>query len=374
MHNFNFVHPQKLSFGEKSLQTFVEEFGKFPAQKPLIVLSDRALHQPDIDKFLKQISSHNIDFEISTNVTPEAPEELVAEIASDYKSNNCDGIIAIGGGSTIDLAKAATIIISNGGKIQDYYGLDTFEKQIVPKIFIPTTSGTGSESSNIIVLSNKEQKYKKGIVSNNLFADWVILDPELTHTMPEELTLATGLDAFSQSIEAYTSRNANPLVDLYAIQSMKLIRKNLEGAMNNEKGARENMSLAAYLSGIVISGGNAGTNLAHAIGNTIGAIYHTPHGTTVTSVLKEVLEFNSKEEGIKEKITKLRGELGEEVLRFIESIDAKFNIPSLSILGIKETELEDIADKILNTQQRLLANNLKEVNKSDLIGIMQRSM
>jgi alcohol dehydrogenase class IV len=371
---WSFFVAKRVTYGKGSLKLIVEDFDSFPGNRPLFVLSNRALGTAPIREVLKLFDERNIPYGISTQVVPEAPVECVGKIFGDFKTNGCDSIIAVGGGSVIDLAKAAAILTTNGGRIEDYYGLHAVPKPTVPKILVPTTSGTGSEATNIIVLGDKKQKSKKGIVSHHLFADWAIIDPTLTYSMPRELVLATGLDAFCQCLEAFTSKNTSPMVDLYALKGMELISQNLQSSMDGIEEARDAMSLGAYLSGVVISGGNAGTNLGHAIGNTIGGMYTSAHGLSVTAVSEQVVRFNAKAPAYSERLAEIKKRIGLDVVQFIQELREQVGIPTLNNMGVKEEEIPEIAGKVISDQQRLLRNNQRDVSQEDVEGILRASL
>ncbi|MHC4536063.1 MAG: iron-containing alcohol dehydrogenase family protein [Planctomycetota bacterium] len=371
---WNFFTPGRTTYGNGSLRIIVDQFESFEGSKPLFVLSERTLNTNKVQNILQLLGERQIPYGISTNVAQEAPESYVAGIFSAFQENNCDSLIAIGGGSVIDLAKAAAILTTNGGSIGDYYGLHTVPLPTVAKILIPTTAGTGSEATNIIVLSNKEQKSKKGIVSHYLFAEWTILDPELTYSMPENLVLSTGLDAFCQCVEAYTSKAASHLVDMHALMGMQLISRNIKDAMSGDKKGRDAMSLAAYLSGIAITAGNSGTNLGHALGNTIGGIYGSPHGISVTAVLEQVLKFNSEAVEFRKRMDDIKTQINLNLLQFVEAIREEVGIPGLSNLGVRKEDVGHIAQKVISDQQRLLANNARSVSQSDVEDILNASL
>lgn len=371
---WNFYVSKHTTFGKGALLGIAENIDKFKGKKPLFVLSQRAQSSNSVQRLFEALSDKSISYATSNNIASEAPFELVTDISDDFKKHGCDSIIAIGGGSVIDLAKAASIVVTHGGNIEDYYGLHNVPGPVVPKILVPTTSGAGSEATNIIVLTNKSTKSKKGIVSHHLFADWVVLDPELTYSVPKDITLTTGLDAFCQCLEGYTSKSASPLVDLHALKGMRLIVDNLEGALDGNTDARDAMCFGAYLSGISISGGNSGTNIGHALGNTIGGMFGTAHGLSVSAVLEEGVKFNSVNEAYKNRLQSIKDSINLDVLEFLAHIQEKYGIPRLKDLGVKLTDISSIASRVMTDQQRLLINNRREISQDDLEQILEKSL
>lgn len=370
---WNFYSPQKVSFGKGSLLQSVADIKSFRGKKPLVVISQRAQSDETIKDFLGELRKNNMDYKVTNKVAAEAPVELVQELFEDFRIQGCDSIIAIGGGAVLDLAKAVSILPTNGGKIEDYFGLHNVPNPTVPKILVPTTAGTGSEATNIAVLSSKSSKSKKGIVSHHLYADWAIIDPQLTYTVPKETVLATGLDAFCQCLEGFTSKSASPLVDIHALHGMSLISENLALSLDGDENAKDNMCFGAYLSGIAIIGGNSGTNISHAIGNTLGGLYSIPHGLSVTMVLIAGIAFNSEDESYKKRLHDIKNRIDLDVMSFVENIKRNYGIPSLKEAGVKKEDFSAIADKVLKEQQRLLINNRREVTKPDIEMMLENS-
>ena len=226
----------------------------------------------------------------------------------------------------------------------------------------------------LAVLSNKEEKSKKGIVSNHLFADLVILDPTLTYSTPKDLVLTTGLDAFCQCVEGFTSKNHSPVVDIIALKGIEVISRNLVDSINGVENARDEVYFGAYLSGIAITAGNAGTNIVHAIGNTIGGIYGSPHGVSVAAVLEQGLRFNAVEPKFRDRLTEIGRLINVDVIKFINEIRTKIGIPTLKDLGVLEKDIPNIAKKVISDQQRLLTNNQREVSFEDVQNILRASL
>lgn len=370
---WNFYSSKRVTFGKEALQRIAEEFESFPGQNPLVILSTRTLNTKPVTKLLESFDKQGIRHNVSTNVAQEAPVENVEKVFKDFQNSNSDSVIAIGGGSVIDLAKAVALLATNGGNIENYYGLFTVPKPTAPKILVPTTAGAGSEATNIAVLGNKETKSKKGIVSHYLFADWAIVDPELTYSMPRDVTLSTGLDAFCQCLEGFTSKSASPLVDMYALRGMDIISKNLPNSLKGENDARDSVSLGAYLSGVVIAGGNSGTNIGHAIGNTLGGLYGIPHGLAVTTVLEQGVNYNAQNDEYRSRLRRIKDEIGLDVIAFITKMREEFYVPNLSDLRISKKDVPEIALRVMTDQKRLLINNRREVSQEDIEEILVSS-
>lgn len=257
--------------------------------KPLIVIDSFLLDTPIIKNLFNDFNDTGISYHVYDKVIPEPPMEIIDNGTEFFKENNCDCIIAIGGGSVIDSARGINIVRVNGGKISEYVMDKQVEKRCHGLIAIPTTSGTGSELSNALVVTDTKHNQKLAVLADEAVSEYVILDPHLTASMPKGLTVQTGLDVFAHAAEAYTSNLSSPVVDAICEKVMFLVMKYLPKAANdgNDLEARQRMMIAATLGGWVIN--NGGTHLGHSIGHIVGAQYHIPHGMACAYALPGVL-------------------------------------------------------------------------------------
>ncbi|WP_270778759.1 iron-containing alcohol dehydrogenase [Holdemanella biformis] len=257
--------------------------------KPLIVIDSFLIDTPIIKNLFKDFNDTGISYHVYDKVIPEPPMEIIDNGAEFFKENNCDCIIAIGGGSVIDSARGINIVRVNGGKICEYVMDKQVEKRCHGLIAIPTTSGTGSELSNALVVTDTKRNQKLAVLADEAVSEYVILDPHLTASMPKGLTVQTGLDVFAHAAEAYTSNLSSPVVDAICEKVMFLVMKYLPKAANDgsDLEARQRMMIAATLGGWVIN--NGGTHLGHSIGHIVGAQYHIPHGMACAYALPGVL-------------------------------------------------------------------------------------
>jgi alcohol dehydrogenase len=208
------------------------------------------------------------------------------------KRKACSLVIGIGGGSTMDTAKAAAMLALNKGKVSDYVGLDLVPNPGLPTILVPTSAGTGSEVTFTAVFTNRATKTKGGINSRFLYPTVALLDPELTLSLPPQATAQTGMDALTHAMEAYTSNKANPLSDMVAEKAITLIGQFLKKAVKNGQDleAREGMLLGSLLAGMALA--NAGVGAVHAMAYPLGALFNITHGLANAVLLPYVLEFN----------------------------------------------------------------------------------
>ncbi|MBP2641642.1 MAG: alcohol dehydrogenase [Firmicutes bacterium] len=288
----SFYTPERVEVGFNSLNNIADFVKALGCQKPLIVM-DAFLTSPQIglDRKVKELLvARGMAVATYSGITGEPTSGHVHEglkVASDFGS---DCIVAIGGGSSIDTAKAIAVLAVNPNlsfaSISNQQKLDRLRL-----IAVPTTSGTGSEATRVSVITNVETGIKENPGHPALVPDIAVLDPQLTLSLPPNLTAFTGMDALTHAMEAYVSNKANSLTDLYAHEAMKMAGQWLEKAVadGTDVEAREKMALASCLAGVAFS--NASTNLAHAGGRALGTYFHVPHGLSVALLLPFVMEF-----------------------------------------------------------------------------------
>ncbi len=292
---YEFLNSVKIMSGENALENLPHELKMMGAKKP-IVLTDAILAKcGTLDKVQKAFKGFDIDVtETYTEIPPDSSIKVINEIAGIFKAKGCDSIIALGGGSVIDTAKGLRIVIEQGGNdIMDYMGLDSLpRKDRIAFAVIPTTSGTGSECTNVAVIAHPDKNVKMEFISYDLLPDFAVLDPRMTETMPPKITANTGVDALVHAIEGYTCLQKNPLSQSYAFAAIRLITTFLPKAVleggNHEY--RLAMSNAATMAGIAFS--NSMVGLVHAIGHAIGGVAHVPHGIAMAILLPHVMKFN----------------------------------------------------------------------------------
>ncbi|GEN82859.1 alcohol dehydrogenase [Sporosarcina luteola] len=278
--------------GWRSLAKLPEEIKRLQATKILIV-TDPFLHKIGITNAIeKPLQEIGCTIEIYTEVVPEPPLAIGEKLVEFTRKHQFDLVIGLGGGSALDLAKIAAVLSAHDGNVRDYLNLTgskTLQEKGLPKILIPTTSGTGSEVTNIAVLSLETTK--DVITHDYLLADVAIVDPELTVSLPPNVTAATGIDALTHAIEAYVSKNANPVTDALAIKAIQLISSSIRIAVKdgNDKMARSDMSYGSYLAGLAFF--NAGVAGVHALAYPLGGQFHIAHGDSNAVLLPYVMGY-----------------------------------------------------------------------------------
>lgn len=262
---------------------------------------------PDLIKFnvttkvTNILEESNLEYEIYSNIKPNPTIENVQNGVNAYKKSNADYIIAIGGGSSIDTAKAIGIIINNPEfeDVRSLEGVAPTKNKCVPIIAVPTTAGTAAEVTINYVITDAEKNRKFVCVDTNDIPVVAIVDPDMMESMPKGLTAATGMDALTHAIEGLITRGAWEMSDMFHIKAIELISKHLRGAVENTKEGREGMALGQYIAGMGFS--NVGLGIVHSMAHPLGALYDTPHGVANAIILPTVMEYNAEVTGDKYK-------------------------------------------------------------------------
>ncbi|MEC5186913.1 iron-containing alcohol dehydrogenase [Geobacillus thermodenitrificans] len=292
-----------------------------------------------------------------TRVDTEPTDVHVKEALDVCRSEQCDVIVAIGGGSSIDAAKAVAVMMTNEGTISDYVGnAKMFTKKPVPLIAIPTTAGTGSEVTKVTVIIDTKTDVKMMISQPALLPAVAIVDPLLTVSCPPSVTAATGVDALCHSIEAYISRRAHPVTDVLALSAIEAIIGHLRRAYENGQDieAREKMAIAAMKAGMAFS--NASVTLVHGMSRPIGALFHVPHGVSNAMLLPGVLEFTK--ESATERLAVIArlinpqlkdvsdAEAADALVEEVKQLCRDLHIPNMKTWGIDKAAFDKAVDKM----------------------------
>jgi lactaldehyde reductase len=254
---------------------------------------------PDLIKFgvTKKVTDildkEGMAYAIYSDIKPNPTIENVKNGVEAYKASGADYMIAIGGGSSMDTAKAIGIIINNPefADVRSLEGVAPTKNRTVYTIAVPTTAGTAAEATINYVITDVERKRKFVCVDVNDIPDIAVVDPDMMSTMPKGLTASTGMDALTHAIEGYTTKAAWDLPDCLNLEAIRLIAKSLRGAVNNDPEGREGMALGQFVTGMAFS--NVGLGIAHSIAHTLGAVYDTPHGVACAMMLPIVMEYNA---------------------------------------------------------------------------------
>lgn len=388
---YEFFNPVKINAGTEALETIPFELGLFQASRPLIITDKGIVNAGLLKIVINSFADSNLVVGAVFDDTPsDSSLNVVNDIAKLYKETNCDSIIAVGGGSVIDTAKGVNIIISeNTDDIRQFMGVDRLRTAQKPFIVIPTTSGTGSEVTLVAVISDTENNVKLPFTSNLLLPKIAILDERMTMSLPAKITAATGMDALTHAIEAFTCLQKNPMSDAYALAAIKLVRENLVNVVKNGKDKKGRFALAnaSLMAGVAFS--NSMVGAVHAIGHACGAVAHVHHGMAMSILLPFVMEYNMDmiEDLYAELLISLAGdevfastpkdkraEKSVEIIRNLqkELKDACGLHSKLSDAGVSQEQLEDIAKTALN--DGAMSPNPKDLKFEDVLSILNKAM
>ncbi|MDD6816951.1 MAG: iron-containing alcohol dehydrogenase [Firmicutes bacterium] len=385
MKDFIFRMPTKIRFGVGSTQNIgsvlKDEMGY---QKAFVATDKGIVNAGIIAKIEEGLQAGDMEYVIYDELIPEPTVEVVDQAAEVLRESGADVVIAVGGGSPIDTAKAMCLLQTHEGSCRDYLfgGTKTVSAPIMPLVAVPTTAGTGSELTAASVISNEQERTKVSITSDYLIPKMVFVDPSLQLGMPPFITATTGMDALTHAIEAYVSLNASPISDMCALQAIEMIGKNLRTAVSagSNLEARCNMAIASTIAGAAFM--NGGLGVVHGIAQTIGAFAHVAHGTANALLLPYCMERNVV--GNLEKFKNIAVALGENVegLSLREAADAAVDavfrlvqdlrIPmTLKEVGVCRGMFGDIARDVMN--YRLLAVNPCKITEKDVIEILENA-
>lgn len=374
-----FIVPGEIISGSGALD-MAEGALKLLGKKALIVTDKVMIDLGNCAKVEKALTNQGIAYSIYSDICGEPTDTMIEKGLQIYKDENCDFLVALGGGSPIDSMKAIGSLVVNGGSISDYMG-KVIDVKMPPMAAIPTTAGTGSEATQFTIITDTKKDIKMLLKGKVLMPDLAIIDPQFTMTAPPKITAATGLDALCHCVEAYTSRKAQTLSDTFAVSAVKRIFKYLPIAYKDGKNeeARVQMSVAALEAGIAFN--NASVTIIHGMSRPIGALFHVAHGLSNAMLLKECLTFALP--GAYDRFGALGRDIGvadasdsdqeaaEKFLKAVESLVNELDTPTLEQFGINKEEFFNVIDKMAhdamdsgspqNTMRDVTEEEVKEI-------------
>jgi len=388
---FEFINSVKICSGENALENIGYELDFLGCTHPMI-LSDNGIKKSGLlDKVLAILKQNGVNCDcVFTDIPADSSTAVINEIAQNYAQNECNGIIACGGGSVIDTAKGSRLVLSQkSNDILALSGNEVIKKGThIPFIVLPTTCGTGSECTAVAVIKNHDTGIKMEFISSELLPDTAIIDARLTETLPARLIASSAMDALVHCIEAFSSAQKNPISDAYASAGMKMIVENLPKVLSAPtKEARQTLNLASTLAGIAFS--NAMVGAVHAIGHACGGECGVPHGNAMAVLLPACMKFN---------LDACRAEYGE-MLLYLAGADIYASTPSdkraektiefvvdfeqqiqqlsgislrLSDYNVTKENLPTITKKALNDGASIA--NKKTLTEPDIMDILQKSL
>jgi alcohol dehydrogenase len=379
---FSFYAPTRIEYGIGKVDGQLKDEVKGLGGKKLLIVTDKGIVKAGIlEKVEKQLKENNLEFEVFSEVESNPRDTTVGKIADIAKKNKVDVLIAVGGGSSMDAAKAAGLLVTNGGQIHDYFGLDMVKKRALPLITIPTTAGTGSEVTfwSVIDDTRKTMHVKESIGSALICPTVALVDPLMTVSLPPHLTAYTGMDALSHAVEGYFAVPAEPITDSLCLTAIQLITSNLAPAVLNGDNleARDSMLLGSVIAGIAFF--NSDVTIDHCLGEAIGGFNDTHHGLLMGILLPYVMDYNLATNP--KKFAEIAKAMGENIdgltLREAarKSIDAVVNLsraigmPTLKDLNIKEQDFRVISEMAMKNVS--VNSNPRKASIKDFEKILQ---
>lgn len=379
-----FRSPNRVIFGNGTVSQVGAEVARIGARKALIVTDAGVVKGGMIAPVEDSLKKAKIDYGLFDRVEAEPPARVVDECAREICEKKHDIIIGVGGGSSLDVSKGASIVVTNGGKVLDYVGNDLVPRPGIPKILLPTTAGTGSEVTRVFVVTDEADNDKKAIFSDYNLSSVAIIDPLLTVSMPPKVTADTGMDALVHAVETYVSRQATPFSDILALEAISLIGEYLPVAYAKAENieARYHMSLAATLAGLAFSSGGLGA--VHALAYVLGTEYHLSHGRTNAIMLPYVVDYNKM--GAPGRYARIAQAMGEKTagLSALQAVErlilrlhqllADVRIPDkLGAYGILAGDLPKLVAGGLR-QRRLFPPNPRDLTEEDVEKIYRSAL
>lgn len=353
-------------------------------EKPakVALLTDKGIVETGLHSIvLDRILAAGISVVLIDDIPSEPEYHAVEDVVAKFNACNADFIIALGGGSVMDVAKLASVLVDGSYSVVDLLKTPSLAVKSISTLMIPTTCGTGSEATCNAIVLVPEDEMKVGIVSDAMIADYVVLDPETIRNLPRRIAASTALDALCHAIECYTGNKANPFSDTFSLKALELMFSSMEKAvMSDDMNAKEDMLLASFLAGAAIT--SSGTTAIHALSYPLGGRFHIPHGIGNAMLLAPVIRFNAPScmerlaaigarffpedgSGVEGRVSRLVG--------WLEHVVESFDIPSLSDFGVSEDDLRSLAEDGLAVH-RLMDNNPRQMNIDEAVSIYEEAL
>jgi alcohol dehydrogenase class IV len=372
------LQPPRIVIGDDCAPQCAEYLTQRGVHRALLVSSTPVL--PTLGGVLGALQKANVAVVAATPVDCEPTRTMFEQMLAVARQESIEAVLGIGGGSVIDVAKLIAALTHGPQGVAEVFGINVLASRALPLVCLPTTAGTGAEVSPNAILLDEADALKKGVVSPHLVPDAVFIDPLLTLSVPPAVTAATGLDALTHCIEAFANKFAHPVVDVYALQGMRLIAANLERAVRKGQDleARAALALGSFYGGLCL--GPVNTGAVHALSYPLGGRFHVAHGVANSLLLPHVLRFNSP--AAPERYAEVALALGvppganaaataERGVEFLAQLSRDCGVPqTLSEIRIPRDAIPSLAKAAMQVQ-RLLKNNLRPVTEPDAVAIYE---
>lgn len=382
MESFEYYFPTRIVCGPGCVSKVAEEIKKARVHKPLLVTDRGIIRAGLVAETVENLKEEHIDFALFQDVEANPSASVVEEGFNLFQKDGCDSLLALGGGSSIDTAKAIGILKNNRGKIMDYEGVGKVKGRIPWMVAIPTTYGSGSEVTSFAVITDRVRKFKAAIGSPLIIPDLALVDPELMVRLPYQIAASVGLDALCHAVESYCSKVATPFSEMLALKAIRLISGNIERAVesDNDIEATFNMAISSTMAGMAFSLSRLG--LVHAMSHPLGGIYGIPHGVANTLLLPYIMEYNAQAAPDKyADIAEVMGidtrnmsniEAATKAVQRVTSLRDSFGVPAkLSSLGVKKKDIPQMAIDTMKSGNVKI--NPRETSLEDAIAIYEKA-
>ncbi len=377
--SFEFLLPTKIRYGAGALQTLGEELRALHA-KNIMIITDKGLSKTGmLQRLTGLIQSEGIPFLVYDEIEANPKDYNVEACASKAREESIDTLVAFGGGSPIDAAKAVAVLARQGGKVRSYQGKGKIQDDCLPLLTIPTTAGTGSEVTFSSVITDTTEKFKFTIKSTAIAAKTAIIDPELTLTVPPLITAATGIDALTHAIEGYTANCTEPIAEAVGLYAVEYIAKNIVEAVRNGQNlqARDSMMMGSLLAGLSFS--HADVASVHCMAEALGSMYDAPHGLCNAILLPYVMEYSlpaaqhkyariARAMGIDEADDDAAAAKG---IEHIRALSTEIGLPGINSLNVNPDDFELLAE--MSVKNGSNGSNPREITKDGYKMLFERA-
>ncbi|MGQ9599195.1 MAG: iron-containing alcohol dehydrogenase [Anaerolineae bacterium] len=377
-----FVAPE-IIFGPGALAQVGDSAARLGASKVFLVTDKGVMDAGWVEKALPFLEEKGLAYTIWSNVTPNPKDYEVDQGAEVYLAAKCDAILAIGGGSPIDAAKAVATLVTNGGRIHDYEGVNKISRPLPPMVMVPSTAGTGADVSQFAIITDSTRKVKMVLISKSLVPDISIIDPLLLTTKDVRLTADTGMDVLAHAIEAYVSIAATPLTDVLALSAIRLVADHLRASVASRSNleAKKGMAMASLHAGLAFS--NAILGAVHAMAHQLGATHDLPHGQVNAILLPHVMEYNllasvrrfrDIAQAMGEDITHLSlCQAADKAVQAVRRLSQDIGIPAgLRAVGVEERDIPLLSENA--ALDVCLITNPRDISVSDIQQIFRNAL
>ena len=377
LNSFSFELPTKIEYGIGAAKGLADVIKGLNAAKLLMITDEGVMRSGLLERITGPMEAHDLKWKVFDRVEPNPKDYNVEEGTEIAKRFGADCLVALGGGSPIDCAKAIAVVARQGGAVRDFEGPNKIGSDVLPLIAIPTTAGTGSEVTFSSVITDSSEKFKFSIKGPQIAPRVALVDPEMTLTMPPELTASTGMDALTHAIEGFTAKVSEPIADSAALYAIELIATYLRTAVadGNNIEARAAMLLGSVLAGIAFS--HSDVAAVHCVAEALGGKYDAPHGVCNAVVLPAVMAYNM--EYCKERYARIAIAMGlpgenvdqaaRQAVEAIEKLASDVRLPGFNSLGVQEKDLDELAVNSFKNGSNV--DNPRPMTKADYLELFR---